>query len=40
MTDKDREWLEAMLEDWKQNRKLYDALATEYFSKDKVKKTA
>lgn len=40
MTDKDREWLEAMLEDWKLNRKLYDALASEYLPKGKVRKTA
>lgn len=37
MTDKDKEWLDAMLEDWKQNRRLYDALANEYLPKREVK---
>lgn len=30
MSDKDKEWLEAMLEDREKNRRLYDALAKEH----------
>ncbi len=33
MNDRDKEWLDAMLEEWKKNRRLCDALASEHLPK-------